>query len=69
MDQSTIGVELQIWREKGEGGVWRCRVMTPCGHHTVRLDDQEALNTYITGQIDMFVRAYEMQGQLIHGRN
>jgi hypothetical protein len=69
MDQSTIGVELQIWREKGEGGGWRCRVMTPYGYHTVRLDDQEALSTYITGQIDMFLKAYELQGRLIHGRN
>jgi hypothetical protein len=62
-EQIMDGVELQIWRE--ESGVWRCRVLTPAGVHTVRLDDQAALNAYIAGQIDVFVKEYELQVQAI----
>jgi hypothetical protein len=56
-------VELRIWRE--EGGAWRCRVLTPTGVHTVRLDDQAALSAYIAGQIDVFVKEYELQAQAV----
>jgi hypothetical protein len=59
IEQTASSVELHIWRE--ENGSWRCRVMSPAGVHTVRLDDQAALSTYIAGQIDMFVKEYELQ--------
>ena len=59
IEQGAGTVELRIWRE--ESGVWRCRVLTPTGTHTVRLDDQAALNAYIAGQIDVFVRDYELE--------
>lgn len=58
IDQAAKSVELRIWRE--DNGVWRCRVMTPTGSHTVRLDDQSALSAYIAGQIDMFVEEFEL---------
>jgi hypothetical protein len=64
MEQLTNSVELRIWRE--EGGTWRCRVLTPSGFHSVRLDDQAALNAYISSQIDMFIKAYELQEQTAH---
>jgi len=60
--EHSSSVELRIWRE--DGGEWRCRVLTPGGVYTVRLDDQAALNAYIAGQIDMFVREYELQAPL-----
>jgi hypothetical protein len=62
IEQGAGSVELRIWRE--ESGAWRCRVLTPVGIHTVRLDDQAALSAYIAGQIDAFVRQYELQAQL-----
>jgi hypothetical protein len=58
-EQGAGTVELRIWRE--ESGTWRCRVLTPSGIHTVRLDDQAALSAYIAGQIDVFVREYELE--------
>ena len=61
--EGVDSVELHIWRE--ESGVWRCRVLTPAGVHTVRLDDQAALNAYIAGQIDVFVREYELDARAI----
>jgi hypothetical protein len=61
IEQGADSVELRIWRE--EGGAWRCRVLTPTGVHTVRLDDQVALSAYIAGQIDVFVREYELQAR------
>jgi len=59
VDQPMSGVELRIWRE--DGGTWRCRVLTPSGFHTVRLDDQDELSAYIAGQIDIFVKEHELQ--------
>ncbi len=59
VDQPMSGVELRIWRE--DGGGWRCRVLTPSGFHTVRLDDQDTLSAYIAGQIDIFVKEHELQ--------
>jgi hypothetical protein len=61
-EQGADSVELRIWRE--ESGAWRCRVLTPAGVHTVRLDDQSALNAYIAGQIDIFIREYELQARV-----
>ncbi len=58
IEQGTSIVELRIWRE--ESGTWRCRVLTPDGIHTVRLDDQAALSAYIAGQIEVFVKEYEL---------
>jgi hypothetical protein len=57
------GVELRIWRD--ERGTWRCRVLTPNGVHTVRLDDQAALSAYIANQIDVFVREYELEMRML----
>jgi hypothetical protein len=64
MEQLLSSVELSIWRE--EGGAWRCRVLTPAGLHTVRLDDQAALNAYIADQIDGFIETYELKEQTAH---
>ena len=63
IEQGVDSVELHIWRE--ESGAWRCRVLTPAGVHTVRLDDQVALNAYIASQIDVFVREYELDARAI----
>jgi hypothetical protein len=63
IELGTNSVELRIWRE--EGGAWRCRVLTPDGMHTVRLDDQAALSAYIAGQIDVFVREYELEARSV----
>ena len=65
IDRGPDSVELRIWRE--DGGAWRCRVLTPDGVHTVRLDDQAALSAYIAGQIDIFVREHELQVQTACG--
>ena len=59
IEQDASSVELHIWRE--EGGSWRCQVMTSDGIHTVRLDDQAALSAYIAGQIDVFIKEYELE--------
>jgi hypothetical protein len=63
IEQGTGTVELRIWRE--ESGTWRCRVLTPVGIHTVRLDDQAALSAYIASQIDAFVREYELEARAV----
>jgi hypothetical protein len=63
IEQGTSSVELRIWRE--ESGTWRCRVLTPDGIHTVRLDDQAALSAYIAGQIEVFVREYELEARSV----
>jgi hypothetical protein len=61
IEQDASSVELRIWRE--EGGSWRCRVLTSDGFYTVRLDDQAALSAYIAGQIDVFVKEYELEAR------
>jgi hypothetical protein len=63
MNQPGERVELQIWREEGEDGVWRCRVLTPGALHTVRLDNDAALSAYVAGQIDLLIERYKLQEQ------
>jgi hypothetical protein len=52
MDEQTMCVELQIWREEGDDGAWRCRVITPGARQAIRLDDTRALSDYIVSQIE-----------------
>jgi hypothetical protein len=63
MSQQSNRVELQIWREAGAGGMWRCRVVAPDGRHTVRLDGYEALSAYVASQINLLVEGQEVQTQ------
>lgn len=53
MDTSESRVELHIWRETGQEGVWRCRVLGPETLQVVRLGDEAALSSYVTSQLHL----------------
>jgi hypothetical protein len=57
MGTGMTRIEVQVWREAGDSGAWRCRLIAPEGRHTVRLDDQSEVSAYIAEQLDALLSA------------
>ena len=53
MEQHSQRVELHVWREEGDEGLWRCRVMSAGTFHTVRFESYEALSAYVVAQLEV----------------
>ncbi|MEM8533236.1 MAG: hypothetical protein AAGF95_20515 [Chloroflexota bacterium] len=63
MNPSASRVELQIWREAGQDGVWRCRVLGPETLQVVRLGDEAALSSYVTSQLNLLFEMSDIDTQ------
>lgn len=59
MGQQMIRIELQIWRESGEEGGWRCRMITANDLQSARLDSPHALATYVASQLELLLTQHE----------
>ena len=62
MEQHSQRVELHVWREEGDQGLWRCRVISAGTFHTVRFDSYEALSAYVVAQLEVLARSPVRQG-------